>query len=89
MYFYLGGSCGPVNIEQARSFYIENADDDLKLCPVALKYGEVVQLEKTKDADKNALELLQKCLHKADPDSVTFQEASKLLSSIRTTSSNK
>ena len=91
MYFYLGGYCGPVNIEQARNFYIKNADDDLKLCRVALKYGEVVQSGKAKDADqKNALELLQECMHKANSSGVTFQEASKLLSVLgTTTSSNK
>lgn len=84
MYFYLGGYCGPINLELVRTFYVKRADDDLILCRVALKYGEVVRSGMAKDSDqKNVIELLQECMRKSDPDSVTYQDASKLLGALR------
>jgi TPR repeat protein len=89
MYFYLGGNCGPLNLEEVRRFYLTGTDDDVNLCSVAQKYGEVVVHENTVPVDrKNALELLQQCVRKADSDSAAYREASRLLGVLNMTTRN-
>lgn len=78
--FYLGSSCGPLDLVQVRKFDLNKIDDDLKLCRVALRYGQVVAHGRVEREDqRNANQLLRQCVRKANPDGETYREASRLL----------
>jgi len=86
MEFYLGASCGPLDLEQVRKFDPNEIDDDLKLCRVALRYGQVVEHGEVELQDKrNANQLLRQCIRKANPEGETYREASRLLRAVGTT----
>lgn len=83
--FYLGSSCGPLDLVQVRKFDMNKIDDDLKLCRVALKYGEIVARGGVEPEDKkNANQLLRQCVLKANPKGELYREASRVLGVLET-----
>jgi hypothetical protein len=90
MFFYLGGYCGSINVERARTYSWGAVDNDLQLCRVAIKYGELVRSVASIAVDRRiAAEMLQQCVKKANPRGNTYHRALTLLSEIRENSSAK
>lgn len=82
-YFYLGGYGGPVDLERARNYSVENDNETLPLCKVATRYGELVNAGIGQAVErKEAIELLRMCVIKLDTADIQYTHVINILSKI-------
>lgn len=84
MYFYLGGSCRPADIDRARGYYSSDINRGLMICPVSRAYAELVIKGNGNMVDRqNSVQLLTNCMNNVEKGSNSFETAETLLNKIR------